>query len=296
LTESHSHDWTSGDIKMVLKAAATERVLPAFYFTRGETGFGTTVLLTNPNVLEFSLPTGYYGSSERYIYIRVFPKDAAPPTNRAAGVGTGFFVAPDLVVTNAHVVGAGRAATVRFGGASAGATVLLKDQTNDLALVRVDGGQTAASPTPATSCLQLGDADLVKGGDRVFVIGYPLSDLLGTASSITEGLVTRVAGAQDGPRVLQISAPVQPGSSGSPVFDAQGRVIGVVTSILVSSGSRALPQNVNFAVKVSYLKPLMALVPESTCTSLVTGTTAPLSARDVQERFGTAVVQIEAMP
>ena len=174
--------------------------------------------------------------------------------------------------------------------------MLLKDPTNDLALVRIDSGQPAASGRQATNCLQLGDADLVKSGDRVFVIGYPLSDLLGAASSITEGLVTRAAGVQDDPRVLQISAPVQPGSSGSPVFDSQGRVIGIVTSVLVGSGSRAVPQSVNFAVKSSYLRPLVALVPESACTLPITAATASVSARDVQERFGSAVVQIEAMP
>jgi S1-C subfamily serine protease len=89
--------------------------------------------------------------------------------------------------------------------------------------------------------------------------------MLGSSPKFAEGVVSSKSGWQDDPRTLQISAQVQPGSSGSPLFDSDGNIIGIVVATLdagkVYQAASALPQNVNFAVKSDYLLNLFAMLP-----------------------------------
>jgi S1-C subfamily serine protease len=93
-------------------------------------------------------------------------------------------------------------------------------------------------------------------------MGFPLPGALGTEVKYTSGDVSALSGAEDDKRVIQISAPIQPGNSGGPLALSDGRIVGVIVSslnfrfALKSSGS--LPQNVNFAVKSDYLRILAA--------------------------------------
>jgi S1-C subfamily serine protease len=91
-----------------------------------------------------------------------------------------------------------------------------------------------------------------KLGESIGVIGYPLAGILSSEPKATFGQINSVAGINDDYTLLQISAPVQPGNSGGPVFDASGLVIGVVVSqasaaMAIVAGN--VPQNVNFAVR-----------------------------------------------
>lgn len=126
------------------------------------------------------------------------------------------------------------------------ATLLARDETNDLALLHAP----AAAGTPPLP-LRPG----VRLGENVAAFGFPHSDILSTSGNFTVGNVTALSGLQDDSRFLQISAPVQAGNSGGPLLDQWGNVTGVVTSKLnalrVMAKSGDLPQNVNFAVKAS---------------------------------------------
>jgi len=88
-------------------------------------------------------------------------------------------------------------------------------------------------------------------------------------------VVSSKSGWQDDPRSLQISAQVQPGSSGSPLFDTEGNIIGVVVATLdagkVYQVANAIPQNVNFAIKSDYLLSLTAMLPGASLGSRTTG-------------------------
>jgi S1-C subfamily serine protease len=98
--------------------------------------------------------------------------------------------------------------------------------------------------------------------------------MLGSNPKFSEGVVSSKSGLQDDPRSLQISAQVQPGSSGSPLFDPDGNIVGVVVATLDPAGvyhaDSAIPQNVNFAIKADYLLNLLAMLPSE---SLATRTT-----------------------
>jgi hypothetical protein len=95
--------------------------------------------------------------------------------------------------------------------------------------------------------LVLGNSDRVRPGETVVAIGNPL----GLEHTVSNGLVSAVREVAPELTMLQISAPIAPGSSGGPLFNDRGEVIGVATGILVGG------QNLNFGVPVNYLKPLL---------------------------------------
>ena len=93
----------------------------------------------------------------------------------------------------------------------------------------------------------------MRTGEDIAVYGFPLSGALSSNGNFTTGLIAATTGMQDNSSLLQISAPVQPGNSGGPVFDHSGNVVGVVVAKLnalaVAAAVKDIPQNVNFAIK-----------------------------------------------
>jgi serine protease Do len=124
--------------------------------------------------------------------------------------------------------------------------VLAKDSVNDLAVLRTSyepDGIAVINPR-------------VRIGDSIYIYGFPLSGILASTGNFTIGNVTATAGLEDDTRMMQISAPVQPGNSGGSLVDQYGNTVGVIVSKLnvlniakLTGGD--LPQNVNFAIKAS---------------------------------------------
>jgi len=166
---------------------------------------------------------------------------------RAVSSGTGFVVADGRVLTNRHVIReCGRVVARNATGARLPARVLASDGERDLALLAV---APAIGPP-----LSFRDAPPVRRGENVITYGFPLSGLLSSGPSLTTGNISALAGIRDDPGNFQISAAVQPGNSGGPLFDSRGNVIGVVVSKLNAARVAQMtggdiPQNVNFAVK-----------------------------------------------
>src|SRR6267142_876294 len=134
-------------------------------------------------------------------------------------LGSGFFVSRDgVLVTNAHVVGGAARVFVRWRGQS-GAAVKILNFTKKFDLVML---QTSFATTPAAL---LADSDSVTIGQDVIVLGSP-QGLEGTVSTGIVGGVRTLGGV----KFLQITAPISPGSSGGPVFNSQGRVIGIAAA------------------------------------------------------------------
>jgi S1-C subfamily serine protease len=152
-------------------------------------------------------------------------------------LGSGFFISRDgVLVTNAHVVGGAAKVLVRWRGQS-GVALKILNFARKYDLVTI---QTSFTSTPA---VLLADSDTAAVGQDVIVLGSP-QGLEGTVSTgIIGGL--RVLG---GVKFLQITAPISPGSSGGPVFNFQGRVIGI------STATSAKGQNLNFALPVNLLR------------------------------------------
>ncbi len=136
----------------------------------------------------------------------------------AGSRGTGFFVTPELVITNEHVVGRDTSVTLRLhDGATRMARVERTAADLDLALLR-----TAA--VPASAVLTLGRADTARVGQEVLAIG----SALGLQSTVTRGILSarRQSGAVT---LLQTDAAINPGNSGGPLLDRDGAVLGVTT-------------------------------------------------------------------
>jgi serine protease Do len=177
---------------------------------------------------------------------RPSPADPTPPREKGGSTGTGFFVSSrGHVLTNHHVVESCNSISVALEGTlSQSARVIASDSKNDLALLTTTGLTPEAVPN-----MRLG----VRVGESVYVYGFPLAGLLATSGNFTIGNVTAIAGLGDDTTMIQMSAPVQPGNSGGPVFDQNGNVIAVVVSKLnalrVAKVTSDIPQNVNFAIK-----------------------------------------------
>lgn len=174
------------------------------------------------------------------------PAAATNQDSPARQLGTGFFIGEEgVVLTNAHVVEGCSEARTGPSGRKATARVIARDGENDLALLR-----TEARPA-AVAALRL----TVRQGEAVVAYGYPLPGLLASGGNLTTGNVTALSGIGDDSRLLQFSAPVQPGNSGGPLLDGSGNVVGIVegklNAIKVASAFGDVPQNVNFAIKAA---------------------------------------------
>jgi S1-C subfamily serine protease len=173
------------------------------------------------------------------------PPPVPPAPEENVFTGTGFFVAPGIVITNNHVVNeCTKPIQVRPPKrASFTATLYGRDETNDLALLRTEMNNESTASFRIRFRL----------GERVAAYGFPYAGILSSSGNFTLGNVTAESGMKDDTRFLQISAPIQPGNSGGPLLDMAGSVVGVVVSQLNATRMMQLegsiPQNVNFAIR-----------------------------------------------
>ena len=178
---------------------------------------------------------------------RVKPVVVAIATYDATGeplmTGSGFFVEPGQVITNLHVIrGAVRADVKTLDGKGkvypvAGALAI--DDDGDLALLKIDMPLERAKKSELA-------ATLPDEGEKIFVIGNPLK----LEGSVSDGIVSAVREVPNVGRIIQITAPISHGNSGSPVFNLRGEVLGVVT-IKVTNG-----QNINLAISSARISQL----------------------------------------
>jgi len=177
---------------------------------------------------------------------------------RPEASGTGFFITADgYLITNEHVAGNGAQVRLVTSAGLISAKVVKVDSANDLALLKADG-RFARLPISPSQSAQL--------GSTVATVGFPNIGLQGFAPKLTKGEISSLSGIQDDPRYFQISVPVQPGNSGGALVDEHGNVIGIVSAKLNASAalaaSGALPENVNYAVKSSFLLSFLESVPD----------------------------------
>jgi len=195
-------------------------------------------------------------------------KQAPPAGSKAARTrsGTGFVVSANgHIVTNHHVID-GCVGDIKgnlTGEASMVLRVVSSDANNDLALLQ------APSTVTFKDFARIRDRSF-HSGDSVVAIGFPYHGLLTSDFTVTTGIVSSLSGMRNDTRFLQISAPVQPGNSGGPLFDTTGQIVGVVTAkipvLRIAAATGNIPENINFAIKTGALRDFLdnSVVPYQT--------------------------------
>ena len=161
--------------------------------------------------------------------------------------GTGFYVnKKGLMITNNHVVKSCN--KIKVDGSNA--VVKSFDTTNDLALLKVDSSSSSTPDFRAGRGIRLGDG--------VTVAGYPLRRVLGSGLNVVTGTVASLSGVKNNSSRLQITAPINSGNSGGPLFDSSGRVVGVIVSKINNTKAKEVLgeeiQGANFAIKGSVVR------------------------------------------
>lgn len=289
ILRSNSPLWQPGEIKAEIRNTASSDIFTCTYFLGNKRSAGTTLTLDHDSLLRGSLATAK-GLLD-LLLVRVWPSSSegsasAVPTKGVTS-GTGFPLSRNgLLATNWHVVADAKNISVAFPGwnDSVSAEVVIRDAVNDLAVLRLADSTKLAAACPEPP-FQLSSSNRVTLGEHVSVIGYPLTPMLGSTPKFSDGVISSKTGYQDDPTSLQISAQIQPGSSGSPLFDSDGNIVGVVVATLdaakVYRAASALPQNVNFAIKADYLLNLFAMLPGESLAARTTSFSPEKAARCV---------------
>ena len=215
--------------------------------------------------------TGYETVSYTKLHPQVKHDDAIQEETKRSG--TGFFLSEDgYIITNYHVVENAR--TIKVSGinddtkTSYTARVEISDKQNDLAILKI----TDLSFKPLTNIPYTFKYTTSSVGEDCFVLGYPLISTMGLDIKLTNGIISSKTGFEGNIAEYQMSAPVQPGNSGGPLFDKNGNIIGVVCA------KHREAENAGYAIKASYIRNLVDLLPMSITmpqTNLLTGKALP---------------------
>jgi len=250
-----SNQWRIGDVKARLYKTAT----PDFYkcdWYMGDKLLNTDGYITFENYAYFTLLLSGI-DQDKSMYLKLYPTadDNITQNKTEKSSGTGFAISSNgIIVTNYHVIEGAK--TIKIRGVNSDfnktykAKVLVSDKNNDLALIQIDDYSfTSLGTIPYTLKTKLSNV-----GGSIFALGYPLRAAMGDEIKLTNGIISSKTGFQGDITSYQVSAPVQPGNSGGPLFDSNGNVIGIINAKLT------IAENASYAVKVSYLMNLLELL------------------------------------
>ena len=187
------------------------------------------ILATCPLLAQENLPAIVKKIQPSVVTILTYDKDG-----KGLMQGSGFFIRKDGdIITNRHVLQGASSANVKTADDKVYPVtgVVAEDKEGDLVLISVDISHDTVQPLSVS-------ASIPEVGERVIVIGSPL----GLEKTVSDGIISAVRDIREFGKIIQITAPISPGSSGSPVVNMKGEVIGVATLQKVEG------QNLNFAV------------------------------------------------
>lgn len=190
------------------------------------------------------------------------PRNITESANEWKGNGSGFFInEKGYIATNFHVVKDANAIQVEYFQKGIknifSAKVIVTDKQNDLAIIQINDPIFRSLPSiPYVFSSTIKDV-----GSEVFALGYPFARIMGDEIKFTDGKISSKTGVEGDITVYQISVPIQPGNSGGPLFDIKGNLVGITSSGLNKEYYKA--ENVNYAIKTTYLKNLVDVMPEN---------------------------------
>lgn len=271
-------DWSEGEIKGTLESTAT----PYFYKCK----WLMSNKAENPNEY-ISFDGGIMKlitEKDKLLYIKLFPSagdNGNSPSTAAAASGSGFAIASNgYIATNCHVTNG--STSIRVRGVNGDFTrayrarVIMEDQKNDLSIIKIDDPRFASFGT--IPYIISGKSSEV--GSAIFCLGYPLRATMGDEVKLTNGIISSRTGFRGDITAYQISAPVQPGNSGGPLFDERGNLVGIINAKHIDA------ENVTYAIKSSYLLSLIDDLPQGpklSAISIVNGKLLPEQVKIVKK-------------
>lgn len=254
--ESSSSQWGGGDVKAFISDGSNDGIYSMKYFTQdawGRTSSQTLFLIAgSPKTLKFTR----IDNNEEILLYRLYPDvpsvaGSYVSSDAKSWSGSSVAIGKRYVATNYHVVE--DAKTLVITGVSGHADTeytaeaVASDKYNDLAILKITDSRFPGFTNIGYGC----KTSTVDVGNSVFVLGYPLTGTMGEEIKLTTGVISSKTGFMGDVSQYQISAAVQPGNSGGPLFDDRGNLIGIV------SAKHAGAENVGYAIKLSYLKSLI---------------------------------------
>ena len=246
--ENGNHPWWDNyETKATLERTASTGTWMATIYddqkdkVKGGVAFfdGASLTITAPKNIDYL--------KNKMMFIKMFPSAQDANKSGADGQvksgGTGFALKRGYIVTNYHVVKGMDWIDVYMDGGKMTGTIAWTDKKNDIAVLRT-GFETRELPYGVSM-------RSMSTGDKVYALGYPLTTTMGKNVKLTDGIVNSLSGFEDDETLYQISAPVQPGNSGGPLFNTKGSITGIVSAKHLGA------ENVNYAIKISYLKSLL---------------------------------------
>ena len=240
--------WQIGDTKARLRPSATNGFFKADWYMANKTLESNSYVVFDGGSMKTVI-----GSVETF-YLKMYPTSSASgglSSGTEEWSGTGFALNNGYIATNYHVVENAKSIKVQGVRGSFNteynATVISTDKFNDLAIIKINDSRFNGFGTipyrVKTSTSEV--------GEDVFVLGYPLTTTMGDEIKLTTGVISSKTGFQGDVSLYQISAPIQPGNSGGPLFDGNGNLIGIVNA------KHRGAENVSYAIKASYLNNLV---------------------------------------
>ena len=243
--------WKVGDVKAILRPSATTGLFKGDWYMKDKSIKTDAYIMFDGNTLKTVV------KDEESGYLKMYPTGSGSIfSGSLKSSGTGFAISSDgYIVTNHHVIE--NAKSIEVKGINGNfmkkltAKVVLSDKKNDLAIIKIDDSRfTSLGSIPYT--FRKGVADV---GENVFVLGFPMTSSMGEEVKLTNGIVSSKTGFKGNNSLYQISAPIQPGNSGGPLFDKSGNLLGIVNA------KHSYAENASYAIKVSYLLNLIDLLP-----------------------------------
>lgn len=240
--------WQIGDTKAILRSSATGGFFKADWYMADKTSNSDCYIIFDGGSMKTIM------DKDETFFLKMYPtssKNGNIVSEKEQWSGTGFALNDGYIVTNYHVIE--NAKSISIQGIKGDfvkkykATIIATDKYNDLALLRIaDSGFNGFGSIPYNIKTSVSDV-----GEEVFVLGYPLTSTMGDEIKLTTGVISSKTGFQGDVSLYQISAPIQPGNSGGPLFDNRGNLIGIVNA------KHKGAENVGYAIKTSYLNNLI---------------------------------------
>jgi len=237
-------DWEEGELKANLIPTATLGLFKAKWYMANKVVNDEEYIVFEQGLMNVN------SKDNKDAYIKMYP--IINSKGSVSGTATGVALTTNgLIITNHHVID--KANSIKIKGIDGdfskkyNAKVIVDDEKNDLAIIKIDDASFLSIKTPPYTIKSL----ISEVGSNIFVLGYPLPPIMGDEIKLTNGIISAKSGFMGDITCYQISAPLQPGNSGGPLFDKDGNLIGIV-----NAGYRRA-ENVGYAIKIKYLVSLI---------------------------------------